>query len=381
MTPGQITDLLIKKLEGAINPIEEQELLKWMNASEENLTTANQFLINQNLSQNLHTHWVKEELWRKITTAVPDSIAPQRTFVKSIHRVHLLKTAWFRYAAAVVLFIGLGSLLYFRNVKKDIPASTTEVKNDIAPGYNRAMLTLSNGEKIELNNAATEIIKDGSLSIKNNNGQLSYTGSNIAAINTMSTPKGGQYQLTLSDGTKVWLNAASSITYPAAFLNKMREVFITGEAYFEVKADAKRPFIVKSHRDSVVVLGTEFNINAYPDELMMKTSLVSGSVKVQGEILEPGQAYTNGKIIATDISQDIAWRNSAFNFSGLDMASVFRMLSRWYNVDIIYKEGVPKRKIGGKIGRNLSLSEVLKIFNGMGIHTRVDGRTLIVLPD
>ncbi len=184
----------------------------------------------------------------------------RKTNIVTTHRIHLLKTAWFRYptslklrwakyAAAIVIMFGIGAYLWNQQYSSKSTSSSSVLKErnktyDILPGSNKAMLTLSNGQQIQLDNASSETIQDGAFSIKNNNGRLSYTNVEIAATNTMTTPKGGQYKLTLSDGTNVWLNAVSSITYPTAFKGQTREVSITGEVYFEVARNASKPFKV-----------------------------------------------------------------------------------------------------------------------------------------
>jgi transmembrane sensor len=289
---------------------------------------------------------------------------------KYVHRVHLLKTAWVRYAAAIIVLFGIGAYLWNTGQKR-APASTAEtsakvVKNDIRPGSDRAVLTLSNGEQVQLNRATAETIHDGTLSIENNKGQLIYTQTDMVATNTMSTPKGGQYQLTLADGTKVWLNAASSITYPTAFTGTSREVSITGEAYFEVARNPQQPFIVKTPKDEITVLGTEFNINAYHDEASVKTSLIDGSVKISNVTLKPGQAYTNGTVVITNLEQDVAWKNGIFNVENLTVEQAMRQISRWYNVEIIYDNGPIKTRLSGKIDRNLTLMDLLQGLEGMG---------------
>jgi ferric-dicitrate binding protein FerR (iron transport regulator) len=242
------------------------------------------------------------------------------------------------------------------------------------------VLTLSNGQQIELNNAASDTIKDGTLSIENKNGQLIYKKGDLVAMNTMTTPRGGQYQLTLADGTKVWLNAASSITYPTTFTGTLREVAITGEAYFEVARKPKQPFVVKTLKEELTVLGTSFNVNAYAEEPVIKISLLEGSVKVDYSILRPGQAYFDGKVVATNLEQDIAWKKGAFNFKDMDLAAAFRLIGRWYAVDIKYAGAIPSKRIRGEMGRNLTLSEVLKALSQLGINTKMEGNSLVVLP-
>jgi transmembrane sensor len=314
---------------------------------------------------------------------------------KIVHRVHLLKTAWFRYAAVLILIFGIGAYLW--NTHQKEKPLITSVKpspktNDIPPGFNRAILTLSDGQKVELDSAVFETITDQNIFIQNNNGQVSYVipgpgkawnpGSlktNIA-YNTMTTPKGGQYQLTLADGTRVWLNAASSLTYPTTFTMKTREVKITGEAYFEVHANPVQPFIVKTNTDIITVLGTEFNINSYTDETATKTSLINGRINVNDTNIKPGQAYQKGKVSSTNTSQDIAWKNGYFNFEGAKLKTVMRQLSRWYNLEIKYEKNVPDITFFGELNRNISLKGVLEMLEGAGVHFTLNGNTLLVKP-
>jgi transmembrane sensor len=289
---------------------------------------------------------------------------------------------WLRYAAAIVLLCGMGAYLW--NTQKEKPASTTEasakaLKNDIAAGSSKAVLTLSDGRKVELT-PDNAIIQETGIAIQNANGRLEYGKAEKMVFNTMSTPRGGQYQLNLPDGTNVWLNAESSITYPTAFANNRREVTITGEAYFEVTKNAAKPFMVKTPKEEITVLGTSFNVNAYSEEPAMKTSLVEGSVKVGKVVIQPGQACLNGKVISTDLGQDVAWKNGAFNFRNMDTEAAFRQLGRWYNVEIRFAGAVPSR-LGGEIGRDLNLSQVVIALEDIGIRTRIEGSTLVVLPE
>jgi len=274
-----------------------------------------------------------------------------------------------------------------------------EVKqNDFLPGKNTAILTLADGSTIVLDSA-----KNGALTsqgntkvIKLNNGQLAYSSSgatNEVLYNTMSTPRGGQYKLVLSDGSKVWLNAASSIHYPTSFPGNERKVEITGEAYFEVAHDAKKPFKVSVNNMEVQVLGTHFNVNAYRDERTINTTLLEGSVKVTKgssmSILKPGQqaiiqqAGDDKKITVEnniDVEAVIAWKNGYFSFTNADMTAVMRQISRWYDVDIVYEGKIPDRKFGGEISRNLNASQALKILQASKVHFRIEGKKIIVLP-
>jgi transmembrane sensor len=298
------------------------------------------------------------------------------------HRVHFLKTAWFRYAAAIIILIGVGTFVWFTTDNNTgIKQSVKQAINtpNIPPGSNKALLTLSDGKVIELNKTSSQIITDHTLSIENNSGQLIYKKGELAVSNTMTTPKGGQYQLTLSDGSKVWLNAASSITFPTSFTANTREVSITGEAYFEIARDAKRPFQVKIAGNVVDVLGTSFNINAYTDEPVTKISLVSGAIKISNQVLKPGEALVNNTITKSDIARDIAWKNNIFSFHAADLSTVLRQLSRWYNIEVKYEGKGSEEKITGKIPRSLPLSAVLDILKDFHVNYRMEKQTMIVL--
>lgn len=300
-----------------------------------------------------------------------------------VHRVHFLKTAWFRYAAAIAILI-IGITVYYTFSHTPPPenkvAQTTppSVPNDVMPGSDRAVLILSTGEQVKLDSNASATITDGSLSIENRHGHLSYKDAQVVAINTMTTPKGGQYQLTLADGTKVWLNAASSITYPTAFPNNTREVTITGEAYFEVSKNKEKSFIVKTATDEIKVLGTSFNVNTYEDKPGVKTSLLEGSVKIGDTFIKPGQAYQNGRIIPTDVQQDVAWKNGVFVFGGSDIKEIMKQVERWYDVKVEYVGTPPSMKINGKMDRGVKLSGLMHFWAEYGIHTRLEGRMLVI---
>ena len=295
-----------------------------------------------------------------------------------------LRNGWVRYAAAAVFLGSTGLYGYYRTgifstaTVKEIATKQTAPADDALPGSDKAILTLSSGKKILLDAAVQDVITDEGVSIHNNNGSLSYSKSNIVAYNTMETPKGGQYKLALSDGTIVWLNAASSITYPTSFPGKTRVVSITGEAYFEVAKNVSKPFIVKTYKDEITVKGTSFNVNSYPDEPGIKTSLLEGLVEINQTLLKPGNAYISGQIIKADLGKELAWKNGVFNFHHVKLADAMRQIARWYDVDVRYEGNVGDLELGGEIGRNLTLKQLLNGLQDRDIHFSLEDRLLTV---
>ena len=314
--------------------------------------------------------------------------------------VPFVRRTWFRLAAAVVIFAG-GSAVYnsIKNAHQEQQLVKIETfKKEIGPGSNKAVLTLSDGSTISLETASHgTLARQGDTKIvKPVDGQLAYKSFNEKAteilFNSIATPRGGQYQLILSDGSKVWLNAASSLRFPANFTGHERKVELSGEGYFEVAKNAAMPFKVEiAGRGVVEVLGTHFNVNAYSDETTMKTTLLEGRVKVvvlatrDSHVLTPGeqaQLHRNGAISIyknADTQEVIAWKNGAFNFNNANLRSVFRQLSRWYDVDIVFEGGVPEKQFNGEIQRDLKLPQVLKLLEGNNVFCRLEGKTLFVL--
>ena len=300
--------------------------------------------------------------------------------------------------AAAILILALGSGAYLWLTHRTVSAPLSVVKNDVAPGGNRATLTLSDGTVVPLDSAASgAIARQGNTSVvKLGGGRISYNGrpgdADGSLMNTLHTPRGGQYQLTLPDGTRVWLNAASSITYPVAFIGKDRTVQISGEAYLEVAANKDKPFIVKVEGGSAIeVLGTHFNVNSYSDENSVKTTLLEGSIKVTAGpnaavTLKPGQqAQLTMQHLSVDNSADtekvLAWKNGLFDFDGASLQEVLRQLSRWYDVDVVYEKGVPNIQFEGEISRNIQLSDLLKVLARAEVKFRIEeGHRLVVLP-
>jgi ferric-dicitrate binding protein FerR (iron transport regulator) len=295
-------------------------------------------------------------------------------------------------AAAILLFSMLSVLVIYK-VRKT-PVNLVAQNHDLAPGGNKAILTLANGAKINVcaiqNGALTA--QPGTQIIKQN-GQLAYevsanSNSTKISYNTLTTPKGGQYHLILADGTNVWLNAASSLKYPTAFTGSERVVELTGEAYFEVVHNSKQPFKVKTANQTIQDIGTQFNVNAYDDEEASATTLVEGSVKIydakRAMLIKPGQQYLlKSNSIAevksdVDIDEIVAWKNGMFQFDHADIKTIMRQISRWYNVDVEYQGQIPSSTYHGRISRNSNASAILKILQLSGIDFTIEGRKIIV---
>lgn len=396
-----IDQLFEKYLNGTCSPEEWQELLALISHIEENDADT--------LSGPMHILWEKarnKELPSTSLLLEREKIYKAATQEENIeaapiaHRIHFLKTSWFRYAAAVVLVAGVSAIWWeiSRSARNDEAVVTTVPKNqDIQPGSNKAVLTLADGSTIVLDHAANgNLAKQGNASVvKLSNGQLAYkVGSGLSremVYNSMRTPRGGQYRLTLPDGSTVWLNAASSIRYPTVFTDSERRVEVTGEVYMEIAKNAKQPFIVKANGTEIRVLGTSFNINAYEDEGAMRTTLIEGSVKViainnnhLATVLKPGEqcSLVEGQWSVVDGQSEaaLAWKNGYFQFDKASIPAVMRQLSRWYDLDIHYAGAVPDRLFKGKLQRSLPLSGILNVLEKTGLHVKLEGKSLIVLP-
>jgi ferric-dicitrate binding protein FerR (iron transport regulator) len=342
--------------------------------------------------------------------------------IKKNTKAPVRKMLWLRVAAAaiVVSMLSVAGYFYLDNNGLHSVAQTEmqpQLKKDAVPAGNRAVLTLSDGREILLDSANSNgtLVQQGNTKIiKLNDGELVYNSSNEKSgeilYNTISTPKGGQYQVVLADGSKVWLNAASSLRFPTSFMGQERRVELSGEGYFEVEENPAKPFIVSSipavtgngRAVEVKVLGTHFNVNSYADEAHIKISLLKGRVEVanlnkynipgtaSGEnntkILKPGeQAEINdSKSIRVkenvDMDEVMAWKNGYFSFSNADLESVMRQLARWYDVDVVYEGTIPKRQFEGKMHRDLNLSEVLKIIETNNVHFTIKGNKIVVNP-
>jgi transmembrane sensor len=327
---------------------------------------------------------------------IQDSISRENIEVpvKSIVRL------WARIAAAAVVIIGLTFGSYYLMQQPPLPkANTVIVKNNVSPGANKATLTLSNGKQIILTGAQKgQLAVQGNIKIeKTADGQLVYqargqdssTNSTELAFNTMTTPRGGQFTVTLPDGSKVWLNAASSLTYPTVFNQKERRVKLQGEAYFEVAKNPEKPFhVIVNRGEEIEVLGTHFNIRAYADDQDIRTTLLEGSVKLiykaKHIILKPGQMAINDLkesllVQNADIEEVMGWKNGLFVYNNENIRDVLKSAARWYDIDVEYKDAVGQKKLWGTVSKYKSLAELLdNIAFTSGVHYKIEGRRVIL---
>jgi transmembrane sensor len=294
-------------------------------------------------------------------------------------------------AAAAVVAIVFGVWFYSSNNTVNINISDTKASSEIKPGKNTATL-IAYGRAIQLSDAKTGVVignnrvayNDGS-EINSSEAGKRYDGEIVSPMAAI-TPRGGQYQLTLPDGTKVWLNAASEISFPSQFKGEVRKVLLKGEAYFEVFKNKKQPFIVSTKSQDITVLGTHFNVSAYEDEHTVETTLLEGSVNVNGTILKPNQQsiLINDKIsvIPIDAQEAVAWKNGEFLFNKEPLGSIMNKISRWYDVEIRYENSkMEKKQFWGSITRFTNVSDVLKMLELTGdVHFKIEGRTIIVKP-
>lgn len=326
------------------------------------------------------------------------------------------RIVWMKYAAAAAVLIAFLSLSYvwvIRSTDKKVTAKQQKdqpYKNDVLPGTQKAMLTLGDGSVIELDDAQNgTLASQGGTKVIKFNGTINYENAKRdgqTLYNTIATPRGGQYQVVLPDGTEVWLNAASSIHFPTQFAGNERRVELTGEAYFEVKKDARKPFHVVTATQDVEVLGTHFNVNSYSDETSIKTTLLEGKVKVVKResafakasadksakdaelaiVLKPGEQAVLSRAHSPftidhspDLEQVMSWKNGVFQFNNADIKTIMRQLARWYNLEVTYNKPPDDNLYYVEMPRNSKLSSILKVLELTGnIHFEIEGNKLIV---
>ena len=390
---------LFKQYTENICTAEERNEFIEMVKQEENTSELNS-LISNAVNLAAPDHKIDQEKADELFATILNATTDEKSDDKVIHMLPSKRNKKIWWAAAAIIILVLGGSVYYilnknttRQIVQDKPVHT-QLKNDAAPGYKGAILTLSNGQQITLDSVGNGMLTaQGSTNILKQNGKIVYDKQNISKsevlYNTMTTPRGRQYSLILADGTRVWLNAASSITFPTAFTGNERRVQITGEAYFEVAKNASMPFKVEVGKMEVKVLGTHFNIKAYDDESSIKTTLLEGAVRVTKEnldaLLKPGQEAVlddkteNFKVAKANIQEAVAWKDGLFEFNNAGIRSIMRQLSRWYDVEVVYQGDVADKSFSGVISQNTNLSQVLKMLQlTKEIHFKMEGTKVIV---
>ncbi|MDB5156475.1 MAG: hypothetical protein JWR50_1182 [Mucilaginibacter sp.] len=379
-TDQRLQELASKWLNKTITADEKKEFARWYNSDQDHdVKIPPEFAENEEI--------LEDRILFKIESVIKNN--NNRTSPK----------IWLSVAASLLLLAGVSTYYFTHNryVKPNEIAHQNTTNDDIKPGGNKAILTLANGSKINLSDVKNGVLTNQGKTLlkKDQEGQITYQASAKAEdqsliYNTITVPKGGQFQIALSDSTKVWLNSASSVTFPVAFSKTERKITITGEVYLEVAKNKHLPFRVAAGKQVIEVLGTHFNINAYTDEPSIKTTLIEGSVKVTANdktvILKPNQqadVLNNNtgdiKVSAADIENVLAWKNGAFQFDNTEMPAIMREISRWYDVQIKYEGQSPQRNFTGSISRNVNLSELLNMLKYTGVDFKTEGHTITVI--
>ena len=399
---NNLSHLLKQYLQNELSPAEYSELWEIMNNEDTDDALKEELLLlwqEAKVAQMV----VPDHEWNNKLQLLKDKIVEEQVLdIKPLQK-KISRKYWWAAAGAILLIASSAILFYSSNkgvgTKKDVAVSkkvAPDVTADPQPGGNKAQLTLADGSIILLDGTANGLLAEQGTAkiIKKADGQLLYdvTGAPTTDIlyNTLSTPRGGQYNITLPDGSKVWLNSASTIIYPTSFNGKERKVEILGEAYFEVAKDATKPFRVKMNEMEVEVLGTHFNINGYQDESFVRTTLLEGKVKVRSgaveNLLNPGQQAQLGKngniklLKNVNVEEVMAWKDGNFQFEDADIYSVMRQLARWYDLEVAYSGRLTKHFVGS-ISRDVNLSQVLTMLQQTGeVKFSREGKKIIVSP-
>jgi transmembrane sensor len=396
--------LIEKFTEDKCSKEELEQLLKYVAEDHESaeLTEAlrNHWMASKQPAKDSGINW-EEKLYTILNEAKKET--PVISLLKNQRRVWLKKWA---VAASILVLFATAAFFILLNTKNDSQQLSKAVQRSaediqyITPGGNKAVLTLADGSVINLDSAKNgTLTQQGNIKIiKGEDGQLLYyvdqEGAAIKGYNTISTPRGGKYEIVLADGSKVWLNAASSLKFPASFTGKTREVILTGEGYFEVAKNASMPFHVRVNTMTVEVLGTHFNVNAYEDESSVATTLLEGSVKIKKDVsaksssenlvLVPGEQAKlakDGRLKVNhnaNVQEVIAWKNDNFEFNNTPVTDIMRQISRWYDVEIDYRGPAPVHQLTGKISRNVDLDQLIDMLTYTGVNMKIENKKITI---
>lgn len=407
---ADIVQLIYKYVRNDLSVAEETRLNKWLQESVTNRrffeeVTATGHLFTEAMErEQVDKQLNVEEAWQRLSTVGLPTTEIHHIEPSQPARLIRLRTVKYVVAASVTLIVLSGAYLLLRpKAKQDVtvtPTTTTATSHDVAPNTKAPVLTLADGTIVSLDSTqqGTLAVQGNTNVIKDANGQIVYTpaanASGAMLYNTMTVPKGGNVvSLALADGSKVWLNAASSIRYPAAFSGTERKVEISGEAYFEVARNKSMPFRVSRNNIDIEVHGTHFNVNAFPEEKDIKVTLLEGSVKVSSKVnaqwsmLKPGeQVIANGNSPFTidhspDLEQVMAWKNGLFMFNNTSIEEIMHQIERWYDVTVYYEGDIKRWTFNGQISRYSNVSKVLEMMEATGtIHFRVEDRKIYAMP-
>lgn len=384
----RIRHLIVLYLEGNLSGMDDAEF--WSYVEDPSFESVIKQLLSEKLEHETAHKVLDEQVQARILNRIYNHGTP---------RIRRKRLKWLPYAAAAILIAAIGTGLFLYDRLNQPGSQLVQLPGgDIQPGGNRAVLRLADGRKILLNEDQSGIVLSDE--------EITYKGGDpLANLNAgdqsdgsvpwleLTTPKGGTYQVTLPDGTNVWLNAGSVLRYPARFDREQRTVELLGEAYFEVAQlrarNRKVPFLVKTPEQTVEVLGTKFNLSAYADDANVKTTLVEGSVRIASAtdqyrpiVLKPGQqSVQEAGILAVadvDVRPFFAWKEGYFHFKSTPFSDVVKQMTRWYDIDVVFKGSVPIQTFSGKMSRNVSLQNVLKFFEGSGVKFTVEDGKLIV---
>ena len=382
-------DLFDRLLQGKLSPQEAEELISLLAGDPPDPQVAE--LLQQRLQQP-----VPQLVSPEVTAALEARLPAILSQTKPALRIPFYRKAWFRYSAAAAIMLCIISIWMYR--KEPLRAISYQppgkINKQVAGSINNITLTLDNGRTVMLDSIPNGLIaRQSGAALLLGNGSLAYNGKGTAgkiSYNTITIPRGRQFRVLLPDGTQVWLNAASSMRYPTAFTGGERRVEITGEAYFEVTKNPASPFRVKIQDNpaGIEVLGTRFNVNAYGNEASVNTTLLEGSVKISSGndrvVIKAGQqaqvASRISVVNSADMQKVMAWKEGVFNFQDAGLEEVMRQLERWYDIEVVYEKGIPPIEFVGKMGRDLSLQEVLRGLEVSEVHFSMQGRRLIVKP-